>query len=40
MTAPMTAPISTAATASSSVPLLSPKSALSRFSAPLMTPMS
>ena len=40
MTPPMTAPIRTADTASSSVVLLSRKLPLSRFSAPLITPMS
>ena len=40
MAAPITAPMSTAATASSSVPLLRWNSLFSRFSAPLITPMS
>jgi hypothetical protein len=40
MTAPITAPMSTAATASSSAPLLRWNALVSRFSAPLITPMS
>jgi hypothetical protein len=40
ITPPTTAPIRTAATATSSAPLLRWKAEVSRFSAPLMTPMS